>query len=280
MSDQWNDAFGVDAPPDCPPGGDRWARAVRLGALGRAAAARALIADLLADPATGAGVTALALATRASLTRQAGGHGYARADDGAALRVAVSAGAEESRWAAVARVDALVGLAADGLGIGDFAGSARLLERAAAESAGTVSTAARGNWVLDGRPALRLAWVRTELALYTGRSDAADLAARALELSAGAPSVRHRLKTALIAAAADAASGRVEAAAQTARNVAGDCAAAGLAPLEWAARSMLASFAADRDEQSRAAAAIQEKLIGLGMGFAPLAGSAHAARYA
>ncbi|MGB3603698.1 hypothetical protein [Gordonia sp. (in: high G+C Gram-positive bacteria)] len=242
----------------------RWVDAVELGARGRAAAARTVVADLLRDPRVDAAVKSLSLSTRASLTRQAGRHADAQIDDGAALLVAAQA-RTASPWARAAQIDALVGLAADSLGIWDFDGSRRLLDRAAAQL-WSAQTDYEPQWACDGRLQLRLAWVRTELALYSG-APAASLAARAVELAADAPSIRHRLKTALIATAAS----NGDTAADDAERIANDCAAAGLAPLEWAARTMLAGLRPDGGEAAARAAELQAVLIDWGMPFVPVA---------
>lgn len=275
----WEEAFGVEPRGSAPAGADRWARAVHLGARGRAAAARSLVEDLLRGPRIDGEVRALALATRASLTRQAGGHAAARADDGAAIREATVAGAGaggSDAWAVAARADALVGLAADGLGVGDFVASRRLLERAAQELG---DAGPSDDWICSGRPRLRLAWVRTELALYTGDPAAGELAARATAASADAPSTRHRLKTELIAAAASAATGDVEHAADEAQRLSAACRTAGLMPLEWAAQTMLAGLR-PASIGERTPDRLSEDLRRSGMGFRTLPGSEVTDRYA
>ncbi|EGD56487.1 hypothetical protein [Gordonia neofelifaecis] len=280
MSGPWEDAFGVAAPPSAPTGARRWAQAVDLGARGRAAAARTIIDELVNDRRTAVSVVSLALATRASLTRQAGRHASARVDDGAALSVLARCAHDE--WTTAARVDALIGLAADALGIGDFGGSRRLLDRAEAElrRRGTGRGGAdRPQWVVDGRLGLREAWVRTELALYSGDATAGGLAAEAAERAESAPSSRHRTKTSLIVAAATAASGDGEVAAVEAARIAGTCEAAGLLPLEWAARTMLAGLRDDPEESGKVAD-LQAKLASRGMAFVPLTGSTTSDRYA
>ncbi|WP_026919416.1 hypothetical protein [Gordonia shandongensis] len=277
MSTEWQEAFGTPAPTGAPAGADAWARIVALGGSGRAAAARTAVTRLGAGGADPA-VIALALATRGSLTRQAGRHRTARIDDGAALARVSPAGGADDRWTRAARVDALIGLAADGLGIGDLTGTRRFLECAeeildapAAASVGRPTDPAAA-WITEGRPALRAGWVRAELALYTADPAALAHADAAAALAAEAPSERHRLKTALIGAAARAAAGDLPAAEACARDVADRCRQAGLAPLEWAARSLLAGVAENGSDDAIRADVLHGTLVANGMPFAPLAG--------
>ncbi|HEU5111573.1 MAG TPA: hypothetical protein VFT95_23780, partial [Micromonosporaceae bacterium] len=113
--------------------GSRWLAAVALGGQGRYAAACGLLRELChtADPV----LAALAASTLASHHRQLGGHASARTFDAAALR-------SLSRWSgprtpevAQAWSDALLGLAADALGLGRF-GEARRLAAAARRRGG------------------------------------------------------------------------------------------------------------------------------------------------
>lgn len=231
------DAFGVHHHP-CGASAHavRWAEAVALGGRGRAAAAVTLIGRLLVDPATPPDIASLASSTRASLIRQAGGHARALPDDGWAFRLAGRGG----RWAATADADALVGLAADRLGIGDRSGADRLLGRAHTVLDGlTGEGAEESDWVLVGRPRLRWEWVNAEAGLYGGDPErAVRHIRRAAASAADCPSPRHRLKTELIAAATLAAQGRLDEAAAEAEWIRRTCAEAGLLPLAWAAASL------------------------------------------
>ena len=107
-----------------------WLRAVAAGGQGRYGSAQADLSALLHQLPAG-GLASLALSTRASFLRQLGGHRAARGWDGRALALAGTDGASTVEPA----VDALVGLAADALGVGRLAASATLLERADAELA-------------------------------------------------------------------------------------------------------------------------------------------------
>ncbi|UGT60064.1 hypothetical protein [Nocardia asteroides] len=129
--------------------------------------------------------------------------------------------------------DALTGLAADALGSARPALAFRLLAR--------VREPARTR----PRAAVRLHWVTAETALSVGDPDTAlEHAAAAVELGAQAPSTRHRVKSALLLAAATAASGDAAGAAALAEPVARDCAEHDLLPLRWATAMLRAGLGA------------------------------------
>lgn len=201
---------------------DRWLRAVAAGGQGRYAFA---LADLTAlDRCRGTAPRSLAMSTRASFLRQLGGHRSAAGWDGRALLAA-------DTDAAVA--DALIGLAADALGVGRFAASQRLLDRA-----GAVVDASD-----DARLPVRLGWVCAELAIMQGDgARAVEHAERAIAAAAAFISVRHRVKSDVVLAAALCSHGelvRCRAIADAALDRAGDL---GLVPLRWALASLLADI--------------------------------------
>lgn len=190
---------------------DRWLRAVALGGQGRYAAARAELQHLraAADP----DLRSQASSTYGSLLRQLGWHRLATRYDGRAAALAVGPGAA---------CDALTGLAADALGAGRLALSQRLLERVEPD---------------DWRTEIRRDWVRAELQLARGNAGAAlDCAERAQ--SRKCPSLRHRIKSALLVAAARTAAGATDAP-DRARAVLADASANQLIPLRWAAAMLL-----------------------------------------
>jgi hypothetical protein len=197
-----------------------WQRAVAAAGQGRYAGAVADL-DVLERMVIAGPLRSLGCSTRASFLRQLGGHSAARALDG---RAWATADADPD-----ARADALIGLAADALGIGRFALSARLLHRAD----GDVAAA-------SARIPVRLAWVSAELAMATGDGDAAaGHAERAVALADTVGSVRHAVKSQVVLAAARCCQGRIEAA----RTVADTALAAardhGLLPLSWALACLL-----------------------------------------
>ncbi|WP_280426711.1 hypothetical protein [Nocardia carnea] len=144
-----------------------------------------------------------------------------------------------------AAADALIGLAADALGTGRLALATRLLDRCAAlledecPSGSTGEGIARGETggaVVDrSRALVRLHWVRAETALAGGRGEAALAAAEvALASAEHGPSIRHRVKSRLLVAAAAGVTGDTARAVELAALVEEQCREAGLVPLRWA----------------------------------------------
>ena len=202
-----------------------WLRAVVAGGQGRYGSARADLAALRRVVRAGR-LASLAHSTHASFLRQLGGHADARGWDGRALAI--------SQADTEARVDAMLGLAADAVGMHRADASVALLERARAllDEPG-----------LPERLAIRWHWVAAERAMLSGDGRAAlGYAERAAELAATTPSVRHRVKTDIVLAAALCSAGESE----RARTVADDALVAtgrlGLTPLQWAAASLLADI--------------------------------------
>lgn len=195
------------------------------------------------------GVAAHAAVTRASHLRQVGGHRAARRHDARGLRLAAAACAArpvppdpDGTDPLAARIDALVGLAADAVGLGDAATAARLLDAAAA----------------IGHPAWRLRvrmnWVRAEWALLTGRAGAGvGPAEEALVAAAAAGAVRHVLKSRIVLAVTRAVAGGESAAAvDELDRAAAEAGAAGLLPLVWPALAAAADLEADPNERRAA----------------------------
>jgi tetratricopeptide (TPR) repeat protein len=156
--------------------------------------------------------------------RQLGWHDKARGWDGRALAVA---GAD-----AEARADALIGLAADALGVGRFAPSAAALLSAKS--------------LLDDVPPrlpVRLAWVSAELAMATGDGQAAVAhAERAVELARALGSARHAVKSDVVLAAALSSDGRLDRARAVADAALKTTDQLGLIPLSWALACLLAGI--------------------------------------
>ena len=227
---------------------ERWLVAVALGGQGHYAAAAAELERLAADPAVPRRVAAHAAVTRAAHLRQLGGHAAARSWDARGLRLATASpdrgsacgGSPGGRGTAgggvtdagtdagAARIDALVGLAADAIGLGDPTGAERLLAAAAP------ALAAHPSW----RPATRAGWVRAELALVRGRPAEAVAPAEAALAAAGrGGSRRHLLKTRIVLAVARSAAGVMTPAAAVTEldAAAAECAGLGLLTLCWPA---------------------------------------------
>jgi hypothetical protein len=221
-------AFGDDPgrwPLPCPRTPlEIWHRAVAAGGQGRYATG---LADLDAlDRLSGSGpLASLGQSTRASFLRQLGRHVDARSWDGRAFALAGSD--------AEAAADALIGLAADGLGIGRFGMSARLLSRARALVGGDS----------PGRLPVRLGWVSTELAMFTGDGSAAvGHAEHAVGLAASTGSVRHAVKSDVVLAAALCSAGDAAASRRVADATLAATQRLGLIPLSWALACLLADI--------------------------------------
>ena len=204
-----------------------WLRAVAAAGQGRYSCA---LADLeqLERRADAGPLRALGLSTRASFHRQLGWHDRARPLDGQSLALA---GTDAEGGA-----DALIGLAADALGVGRIAASACALTRASR----LVSDA--------GVPRLpvRHAWVSAELAMVRGDGRSAIAHAEtAVALAGDLGSVRHHVKSTVILAAALCCAGETAAARHQADDALAGAARAGLVPLRWAAASLLADIGSE-----------------------------------
>lgn len=205
---------------------ESWHRSVALAGQGRYSAADV---ELRRCAPRSPELASLHASTRASWLRQLGRHDRARRYDGRAVFLVGLVGPPRSRDSIEARSDALTGLAADALGSGRFRLAQTLLARSSEQCQGP---GARGLW----RPALRAAWVAAELAMMRGDGPTAVRHAEsARALADDADSLRHRIKTDLVHAAALSCVGETARARDSAVQVA--CAASmhGLLPLRWAA---------------------------------------------
>jgi hypothetical protein len=205
----------------------RWLRAVAAGGQGYYAGAHTELSALRrAQP--GGALASLACSTRGSLLRQLGWHRLARGWDGRALALA---GEHDE-----ARIDALVGLAADALGLGRFPASATLLglARAVLDSGRDVPV----------RVPIRVDWVSAELAMSIGDgATAVRHAQRGVELADFAGSCeRHRAKSNVVLAAALCSAGCLDKAREVADAGLDTTHRLGLVPLRWALASLLAGI--------------------------------------
>jgi len=213
---------------------DLWLRAVAAGGQGRYSNARADLGALLRREPSGA-LASLALSTQASFLRQLGCHRLARGWDGRALAVAEAVA--DAPAATEARIDAMVGLAADALGVGRLPVSATLLEQARGILADVDEPAPR--------LAIRLAWVGAELAMAGGDSTTAlEHAQCAVRFAEDAlPALRrHRVKSDVVLAAALCCAGELPHARSVADAALADTQAYGLVPLRWALACLLADI--------------------------------------
>jgi hypothetical protein len=227
---------------------DLWLRAVVAGGQGRYASALTDLSGVCRLQRRGP-LVSLAHSTRASFLRQLGRHACARTWDGRALALAESD--------TEAGADALIGLAADALGVGRFAASATALARA-----GDLLPAS-----VPPRLPVRLAWVSAELAM--ARADGATAvghAERSVELAAGLGSARHAVKSDMVLAAALCSAGKIDRS-RTVADAALDAAdGLGIIPLRWALACLLAdigsarhSAAAVRGIRNECAAAVRRR---------------------
>jgi hypothetical protein len=174
----------------------------------------------LVTKARAQGTRAAAPLTLGSVLRQTGKHRAAGPYDRAAL-AAARTDAE--------RAHALIGLAADAIGLGRAAACARRLAEAAA-------LAPAGDW----RVQVRLDWVRTEHALATRRSRAALAPARrALRCARNEDAVRHVAKSHLFLGVALAMSGNPRASERELNAALRRARACGAAPVADVARALL-----------------------------------------
>lgn len=249
---------GLAILPPAVAAGDHWLRAVALGGQGRYAAARAELVRVR-NTGTRAVLTSLAASTEASLLRQLGWHRLASGHDGRALAVL---GADRSAEAVEARCDGLTGLAADALGCGRLALGHRLLDRCAEELGGDHDRTTESDTLWRQR--IRLHWVTAEMSLASGDPDRGlRHAARAVELADRSPSIRHRVKSELLLAAATSAGPDPSAAVAPARAVVARCEEHGLVPLHWAASMLLAGVDPGADADALRTR-LEERIIGAG----------------
>ncbi|HEY6650216.1 MAG TPA: hypothetical protein VI217_24295 [Mycobacterium sp.] len=220
-----NAAFGDDPqhwplPPASTPY-ELWLRAVVAGGQGRYGSAMSDL-DAVCRLHRGGPLVSLAHSTRASFLRQLGWHDRARRWDGRAI---VLAGSDPEAGA-----DALIGLAADALGVGRFAASATALRRAA-------------ELVTGSRLPVRLAWVSAELAMARGDgATAVRQAERAADLAGTLGSARHAVKSQMVLAAALCSAGDINRS-RTVADAALDAAGRlGMIPLRWALACLLADI--------------------------------------
>ena len=230
-----------------------WLRAVAAGGQGRYSNAYRDLAEVRRTGPAGR-LVSLAHSTQASFLRQLGWHTLARGWDGRALALA---GTDPE-----ARSDALIGLAADALGVGRFAAATTLLAR-------VDSVTVPGPAAPDRLP-LRRRWVAAELAMATGDgASAMRRAEEAVELAQAmaVPSARHRVKSQVVLAAALCSAGDAERARAVGEEALQATGRLRLIPLRWAAACLLidigsVSFTAQKLQEIRDICAGQVRRAG------------------
>lgn len=178
----------------------------------------------------------MALSLEASTLRQQGEHARALRLDTRALELLDQTRDGKPPERALARCDALTGLAADHIGLGGFDPAASMLAQTKIFLA--AATPAPFGW----RARVRWVWVNAEAAIATGDQDAAaayGLVETRSFTEAAVPSLRHRVKTSLIQSAAHYCTGNHAQARLRARHVFEGARSSGLVPLAWAAAMLL-----------------------------------------
>lgn len=176
---------------------------------------------------------ALGEATLASVHRQLGRHEDARAHDEVALTLSDAAGE--------AGFDAILGLAADAVGLGEASAARDHLAAATALAQG------HEKW---WRQRVRLGWVQAEVALLEGRSqDAVTSSAASVDQAEHAGAPRHVAKGLLFQGVSLVEAGRHEEAAVILRRAGLLAESLGTLPLLWPARAVLGALVADSDPQ-------------------------------
>ncbi len=224
-----------------------WLLGVCLGAAGRYGSAMMVLEPLAMsapDEADRRIFASLAAATLASVSRQLGRHQDGRRIDERALELAGNA--------AEARFDAVLGLAADAVGLGEGAQADAALGEAVALADG------RGDW---WRQRVRLDWVRAEIALLRQRPDeAVSRATSAITLAETSGAPRHVAKGLLFCGVAQVQAGDIEEAAHTLRRAATLAESLGTVPLVWPARAVLGALIAPSHPVESAAALASARL--------------------
>lgn len=213
----------------------RWLLAVCQAAAGRFGQALRALDGLLpvtADaPAERRIFGALGEATLGSVHRQLGRHAEARAHDEIALALSQATGE--------AGFDAVLGLAADAVGLGEVPAARDHLAAASALAD------EHAQW---WRQRVRVGWVRAEVALLEGRPDDAVVsAAAAVDLAEHSGAPRHVAKGLLFQGVAQVETGRHEEAAALLRRGGMLAESLGTLPLLWPARAVLGALVGESD---------------------------------
>lgn len=216
-----------------------WLLGVCLASAGRYGSASSVLEPLavsLPDEPERRLFSSLAASTMASISRQLGRHTEGRVRDEVALDVAGD-GAE-------ARFDALLGLAADAVGLGEDLEAAVRLGEAAEIAAG------RADW---WRQRVRVDWVAAEIALLRDQpADAVQRALSAIQLAEASGAPRHVAKGLLFQGVAEVQTGDLETAATTLRRAATLAESLGALPLVWPARAVLGALLGEAVPQEAA----------------------------
>jgi len=187
----------------------------------------------------------LAASTLASVSRQLGRHTEGRAIDERALILAGEA--------PEARFDAILGMAADAVGLGEITAAEAALGEAVALCDG------RSDW---WRQRVRLDWVRAEIALLRERpSEAVSRATSAVSHAEVSGAPRHVAKGLLFLGVAQVQVGDVDDASHSLRRSAQLAESLGAFPLVWPARAVLGALVAATNPAEGAAALASARVV-------------------
>jgi len=225
-----------------------WLLGVCLGAAGRYGAAMQVLEPLATswpEEPDRRLFASLAAGTLGSVFRQLGRHGEGRQIDQRALELAGDA--------PEAAFDAVLGLAADAVGLGEpMAADAALAEA-------VHLTDGRGDW---WRQRVRLDWVRAEIALLREHADeAVSRATSAVVLAETSGAPRHVAKGLLFCGVSQVQAGDHEEAASSLRRAATLAESLGCIPLVWPARAVLGALVAPTLPAESAAALASARVV-------------------
>ncbi|HVQ88823.1 MAG TPA: hypothetical protein VMT88_11660 [Actinomycetes bacterium] len=230
-----------------------WLLGVCLGAAGKFGSALTVLDPLAAQEAVESPerrlFAALAGASSASVRRQLGQHAAAKASDERALSLAD--GAPEATF------DAVVGLAADAVGLDNAAAARQHLQHA------VELVASRTDW---WRQKVELAWVQAETALLEGQpAAAAEILMPAISSAEVSGAPRYVSKSLLFLGVSQVQAGELDEAETTLRRAATLAESLGAVPLLWPARALLGALLESRSptEAAKSLAAARGAVISI-----------------
>ena len=225
-----------------------WLLGVCLGAAGRYGAAMQVLEPLATswpEEPDRRLFASLAAGTLGRVFRQLGRHGEGRQIDQRALELAGDA--------PEAAFDAVLGLAADAVGLGDVTHADAALAEAVRLADG------RGDW---WRQRVRLDWVRAEIALLREHADeAVARATSAVTLAEASGAPRHVAKGLLFVGVSQVQAGDHDEAASSLRRAATLAESLGCIPLVWPARAVLGALVAPTSPAESAAALASARTV-------------------
>jgi len=225
-----------------------WLLGVCLGSAGRYGAAMQVLEPLATswpEEPDRRLFASLAAGTLGSVFRQLGRHAEGRQIDQRALELAGDA--------PEAAFDAVLGLAADAVGLGEVTHADAALAEAVRLADG------RGDW---WRQRVRLDWVRAEIALLREHADeAVARATSAVTLAEASGAPRHVAKGLLFCGVSQVQAGDYDEAASSLRRAATLAESLGCIPLVWPARAVLGALVAPTSAAESTAALASARTV-------------------